>query len=34
LRSPVQVLSDILNRVSNRPDWMEHVREDKVGDAL
>lgn len=34
LRSPVQVLSDILNRVSNRPDWMEHVREDKVGDAV
>lgn len=29
LRSPVQVLNDILNRVSNRPDWMEHVREEK-----
>lgn len=28
-RSPVQVLSDILNRVSHRPDWMEHVREEK-----
>lgn len=29
LRSPVQVLSDILNRISHRPEWMEHVREDK-----
>ncbi len=28
-RSPVQVLCDILNRVSHRPDWMEHIREEK-----
>jgi adenylate kinase len=26
-RSPVQVLCDILIRISNRPDWMEHIRE-------
>jgi adenylate kinase len=26
-RSPVQVLCDILTRISNRPDWMEHIRE-------
>ena len=29
LRSPVQVLSDILIRISHRPEWMEHIREDK-----
>jgi adenylate kinase len=29
LQSPPKVLADILNRVTNRPDWMEHIREDK-----
>lgn len=26
---PPKVLCDILNRITNRPDWMEHIREDK-----
>lgn len=26
-QSPAKVLADILNRVTNRPDWMEHIRE-------
>ena len=28
-RTPVQVLNDILTRISNRPDWIEHIQEDK-----
>ncbi len=26
-KPPVQVMSDILNRITNRPDWMEHIVE-------
>jgi adenylate kinase len=29
LRSPVEVLSDVLIRISHRPDWMDHIREEK-----
>ncbi len=28
-RTPVQVLNDILTRIANRPDWIEHIQEDK-----
>jgi adenylate kinase len=27
VQSPPQVISDILMRIINRPDWMEHIRE-------
>ncbi|MGI8603159.1 MAG: nucleoside monophosphate kinase [Verrucomicrobiales bacterium] len=27
VQSPVKVLCDILTRISNRPDWMDHMRE-------